>query len=287
MKPVANAWPEGERMIELLGYRFFIHALLAAVFTGITCGFIGTYIVTRRIVFISGGIGHASFGGVGIAYYLGFNPIIGAALFSILSAVAIEAFSQNSTLRKDTLIGIMWSFGMAVGIIFIYITPGYTANLMTYLFGNILTVSAFDLYLMAGLAVIIIAFFLLLLKEILTISFDEEYSRTQGIPVAIINYILIGLVALTIVINIRVVGIILVISLLTIPQATANLISKNFKSIIFYSIGFGFLSSISGLFLSYKFNIPSGATIIFSSILVFLIVRLGLYFYTRVRIRRG
>ena len=122
---------------------------------------------------------------------------------------------------------------------------------------------------------------------ILTISFDEEYSRTQGIPVAIINYILIGLVALTIVINIRVVGIILVISLLTIPQATANLISKNFKSIIFYSIGFGFLSSISGLFLSYKFNIPSGATIIFSSILIFLIVRLGLYFYTRVRIRRG
>lgn len=285
MKPAVTAWRQGKKMIELLGYRFFVHALLAAVFASITCGFIGTYIVTRRIVFISGGISHASFGGVGIAYYSGFNPIIGAALFSILSAVGIEVFSRNSTLRKDTLIGIMWSFGMAVGIIFIYITPGYAANLMTYLFGNILTVSVFDLYLMAGLSVIIIAFFLLLLKEILTISFDEEYSRTQNIPVEIINYILIGLVALTIVINIRVVGIILVISLLTIPQATANLLSKNFKSIIFYSIGFGFVSSISGLFLSYKFNIPSGATIIFSSILVFLIVRLGLYFYAGTRVR--
>ena len=264
-------------MIELLGYTFFTHALLAAIFAGISCGFIGTYIVTRRIVFISGGISHASFGGVGIAYYSGFNPVLGAALFAILSAVGIEAFSRKTTLRKDTLIGIMWSFGMAVGIIFVYMTPGYTANLMTYLFGNILTVTAFDLYLMAGLTVIIIAFFLLLLKEILYIAFDEEYSRTQGIPVATINYILTCLVALTIVINIRVVGIILVISLLTIPQATANLISKNFKAIIFLSIGFGFISSISGLFLSYKLNIPSGATIIFSSILLFLIVRLGIF----------
>lgn len=264
-------------MIELLGYTFFTHALLAAIFAGISCGFIGTYIVTRRIVFISGGISHASFGGVGIAYYSGFNPVLGAALFAILSAVGIEAFSRKTTLRKDTLIGIMWSFGMAVGIIFVYMTPGYTANLMTYLFGNILTVTAFDLYLMAGLTVIIIAFFLLLLKEILYIAFDEEYSRTQGIPVATINYILTCLVALTIVINIRVVGIILVISLLTIPQATANLISKNFKAIIFLSIGFGFMSSISGLFLSYKLNIPSGATIIFSSILLFLIVRLGVF----------
>jgi zinc transport system permease protein len=270
---------KNKKMIELLGYNFFTHALLASVFAGISCGFIGTYIVTRRIVFISGGISHASFGGVGVAYYFGFNPVLGAALFSILSAVGIEAFSRKSTLRKDTLIGIMWSFGMAVGIIFIYLTPGYTANLMTYLFGNILTVTAFDLYLMAGLTLIIIFFFLLLLKEILYISFDEEYSRTQGIPVALINYVLIGLVALTIVINIRVVGIILVISLLTIPQATANLISKDFKSIIFYSIGFGFVSSISGLFLSYKLNIPSGATIIFSSILLFLIVRLGLVFH--------
>lgn len=274
-------------MIELFGYKFFIHALTAAVFASISCGFIGTYIVTRRIVFISGGISHASFGGVGIAYYFGFNPIIGAALFSILSAVGIEVFSRNSILRKDTLIGIMWSFGMAVGVIFVYITPGYAANLMTYLFGNILTVTSFDLYLMAGLTFVIFFFFLLLFKEILFIAFDEDYSRTQGIPVALINYILISLVALTIVINIRVVGIILVISLLTIPQAAANLVTKNFKSIIFLSIGFGFVSSVSGLFISYKLNIPSGATIIFFSIVIFLITRLAVYIHLKLNTQRG
>ncbi len=264
-------------MLELFGYRFFTHALLAAFFASITCGFIGTYIVTRRLVFISGGISHASFGGVGAAYYFGYDPIIGAAVFSVLSAVGIEAFSRKSTLRKDTLIGILWSFGMALGVIFVYITPGYAANLMTYLFGNILTVTTLNLYLMAGLTLAIIFFFGLLFKEILFIAFDEDYSRTQGMPVKTINYLLLGLAALTIVINIRVVGIILVISLLTIPQATANLVSKNFKSIIFYSIGFGFISSLAGLLLSYKFNIPSGATIIFCSIFIFLLTRLGVY----------
>lgn len=273
-------------MLELLNYPFFVRALLAALFTSITCGFIGTYIVSRRIVFISGGISHASFGGVGIGYYLGINPIIGAAIFSVLSAMGVEAFARRSEMRRDSLIGIMWSFGMAVGIMFISITPGYTANLMTYLFGNILTVGAFDLYLMAGLAALIVMFFLVLFKEILYVSFDEEYSRTQGLPVNFINFSLIALVALTIVFNIRVVGIILVISLLTIPQATANLISRNFKYIIILSIAFGLLSSFAGLFLSYWFNIPSGASIIFFSIIIFAVVKLIVFIHTRIKINR-
>jgi zinc transport system permease protein len=273
-------------MMELLSYQFFINALIAAVFTSITCGFIGTYIVSRRIVFISGGISHASFGGVGIGYYMGIDPIIGAAVFSVLSAIGIEAFANKSDLRRDSLIGIMWSFGMAVGIIFISITPGYTANLMTYLFGNILTVTAFDLYLMAGLSAIIILFFILLFKEILYVSFDEEYSRTQGVPVTLINFALISLVALTIVFNIRVVGIILVISLLTIPQATANLVSKNFRHIILLSVAFGLLSSISGLFLSYQFNVPSGAAIIFFSIIIFFLVKLTVFVHIKLKLKK-
>ena len=260
-------------MVELFNYQFFVNAMIAAVFTSITCGFIGTYIVSRRIVFISGGISHASFGGVGIGYYLGIDPIIGAAVFSVFSAIGIEAFARKSELRRDSLIGIMWSLGMAIGIMFIAITPGYTANLMTYLFGNILTVRVFNLYLLAGLTAIIILFFILLFKEILFVSFDESYSRTQGIPVTFINFVLISLVALTIVFNIRIVGIILVISLLTIPQATANLITKNFRHLIVLSCAFGLLSSISGLFLSYLFNVPSGATIIFFSILIFFAVK--------------
>ncbi|MCP4149207.1 MAG: metal ABC transporter permease [bacterium] len=273
--------------MELFNYQFFIYALLAALFSSITCGFIGTYIVSRRIVFISGGISHASFGGVGIGYYMGLNPLLGAAVFSVLAAVGIESFSRKSELREDSLIGMMWSFGMAVGIIFIFITPGYSANLMSYLFGNILTVSSFEIYLMAGLSLVIVSFFILLFKEILFLAFDEEYARTQGIPTSIINYVLISLVALTIVINIRVVGIILVISLLTIPQATANLITKSFKHMILFATGFGFLSSVSGLFLSYYLNIPSGAAIIFVAIFIFLIMKTGVYFHTKISLKKN
>jgi zinc transport system permease protein len=264
-------------MLELLQYDFFINALLASVFTAVTCGIAGTYIVSRRIVFISGGISHASFGGVGIGYYMGINPITGAAVFSVLAALGIEALSRKSELREDSLIGMMWSFGMAVGIIFVALKPGYAANLMSYLFGNILTVSRLDIAVMAGLSMVLILVFRLLYKEILFLSFDREYAETQGVPVSGISYLLISLVALTIVINIRVVGIILVISMLTIPQATANLVSRDFKHIIYYSIGFAFLSSVSGLLLSYSLNIPSGAAIIFISILFFGLLKGILY----------
>lgn len=272
-------------MFELLNYPFFVNALLAAVLSNITCGFIGAYIVSRRIVFISGGISHTSFGGVGIAYYLGINPLLGAAVFSILSAVGIEIFSRKSELREDSLIGMMWSFGMAVGIIFIFITPGYAANLMSYLFGGILTVSSTEIFLMGSLASVVVLFFVLLFKEILFVAFDEEYARSQGIPVLAINVVLISLVALTIVFNIRVVGIILVISLLTIPQATANLLTKSFKHLILYSIGFGMLASLLGLLVSYFLNIPSGAAIIFIAILIFILLKTALWGVTRLKVK--
>lgn len=261
-------------MLELFQYQFFLHALLAALFASISCGIIGTYIVTRRIVFISGGISHASFGGVGIGYYLGINPILGAAVFSVLSALGIQKFSRSSELRQDSLIGIMWSLGMALGIIFVAMTPGYAANLMSYLFGSILTVSSSDILMLAGLSLVLGFTFRLLYKEILLISFDETYARSQGIPVDRLNYLLISLVALTIVFNIRVVGIILAISLLTIPQAAANLLTRNHRRLIPLSILFALISSISGLFLSYLMDIPSGATIIFTGIILFLLLKL-------------
>jgi zinc transport system permease protein len=270
-------------MFELFQYQFFTNAFIGAIFTSISCGFIGTYIVTRRIVFISGGISHASFGGVGIAYFLGINPIIGAAFFSLVSALGIEFFHKKLDLRKDSLIGMIWSFGMALGIIFVTLTPGYSSNLMVYLFGNILTVSGSDILIMAFMTVIIVMVFALFFKIILNIAFDEEYAKTLGIPIIAYNYLLIGLVALTIVINIRIVGIILIISLLTIPQATASLFTKKFKHIILYSIGFGFISSISGLYISYILNIPSGATIIFMSLFIFFILKLFTVLIPRTR----
>lgn len=264
-------------MLELFQYRFFINALLAAVFAAVTCGVIGTYIVTRRIVFIGGGISHASFGGVGLGYYLGIDPVVGAAVFSVLSALGVQKLSAGAELRQDSLIGMMWSFGMAVGIFFVFLTPGYAGNLMTYLFGDILTVSSGDIWLLALLALTISLVFYFLYKEILLISFDETFARSQGIAVDGLSYLLISLVALTIVFNIRVVGIILVISLLTVPQATANLLTRSHKHLIFLSVGFALFSSVCGLFLSYWLNIPSGATIIFTSIVVFLVLKLVLF----------
>lgn len=261
-------------MIELFTYQFFTNALLAAILTSISCGIIGTYIVSRRLVFISGGITHTSFGGIGMGYFFGINPLVGAAIFSILSALGIEYMSKKTEVREDSAIAIMWSFGMAVGIIFIFLTPGYAPNLMTYLFGSILTVTTFDLTISLSVTIIVIIFFWLFYKTILFVSFDPEFAKARQINVDLMNYMLITLVALTIVINIKVAGIILIISLLTIPQASANLFYKDFKKIIFISIFIGLTGSILGLLLSYYINIPSGATIIFTLVLIFLILRL-------------
>jgi zinc transport system permease protein len=261
------------KMAGILSYDFVLHALEAAFLASITCGFIGAYIVARRMVFISGGITHASFGGIGLGYFLGINPIVGAAIFSILSAFGIRLVSKQTDIREDSAIGILWSFGMAVGIIFIFLTPGYAPNLMSYLFGSILTVTPTDLAFMGILAVVTVAVFLLFYRTILFISFDEEYARSHNAPVELFNYLMLTLVALVIVINIRVAGIILVISYLTIPQSTANLFVNDLKKIIILSMIISFTGSITGLLLSYYWNIPSGATIIFVFVLIFMIAR--------------
>lgn len=274
-----------ENFLQLFNYQFFINASLAAVLSSIACGIIGTYIVSKRIVFISGGITHASFGGIGIGYYFGFNPILGAMIFSVLSALGIEYMTRKTNVREDSVIAMLWSFGMAVGIIFVFLTPGYSANLMSFLFGNILTVTRLNLLLLVVLSVIIIVVFLLMYKTILFIAFDEQYARAARLPVKFVNYMMITLVALTIVLNIRVVGIILVISLLTIPQTIANIFTKKFERIILLAIVIGLIGSFSGLFLSYYFDIPSGASIIFFLVLLFFLAKIGKSLQTFFRIR--
>lgn len=260
--------------IELFTYDFFQKALLAAVFASISCGIIGSYIVSKRIVFISGGITHASFGGIGLAFFLGFNPLLGAVLFAVLSALGIQFFTKVAEVREDSSIAIWWSLGMALGIIFVFLTPGYTPNLMSYLFGNILTVTNSELWWMFTLNIVIIAFFWLLFRKILYVAFDEEFARTAGLPVNLFNYLTITLIALTVVLNIRVVGIILILSLLTIPQASANLFTKDFKKLLILSSVFAFVGTISGLFISYFLNIPSGAAIIFTLVIIFALLRI-------------
>ena len=265
--------------IELFAYEFFQKAFLAAIFASISCGIVGSYIVARRIVFISGGITHASFGGIGLAFLLGFNPLAGAVVFAVGAALGIQFFTKVAKVREDSSIAIFWSFGMALGIIFVFMTPGYTPNLMSYLFGNILTVTISELIWMFILNMVIIFFFTVYFRKILYIAFDEEFARASGLPVALFNYITITLIALTVVLNIRVVGIILILSLLTIPQATANLFTNNFKTLLILSSIIAFIGTMIGLFVSYFMDIPSGATIIFTLVLIFGITRLYKHFY--------
>ena len=260
--------------LELFTYGFIQHAVLAALLMSVACGIIGTYIVARRMVFISGGITHASFGGVGLGYYLGFPPLAGAAVVAVLAALTTENLTRRKVLRNDSIIAILWSLGMAIGIIFVYLSPGYAPNLMSFLFGSIITVTSTDLWLMLALALTVTAVFILFYKPILFVAFDEQFARIRGIPVMFINYLLIVLVALTIVLSIRTAGIILVLSVLTIPQNISNLFTNRFSHIMIGSVIIGFFASILGLILSYYMDIPSGATIIFTLVILYLAARL-------------
>lgn len=266
-------------ILELFNYTFFQHALLGSLFASIACGIIGTYIVTRRLVFISGGITHASFGGIGIGLYTGISPILAAAIFSVLSAFGVEWLSKRKDMREDSAIAVFWTFGMAVGIIFSFLAPGFTPDLSTFLFGNILTITLSDIWMLAILSLVLIGFFTCFLTTIIYIAFDREYARSQRIPVRLFEYILMMFIALTIVSCLRMIGIVLVISLLTLPQMTSNLFTHSFKKIIFMSIGIGFMSCIGGLLLSYQLQVPSGASIIFFSILVYAFCKMGKTLY--------
>ena len=266
-------------ILELFNYTFFQHALLGSLFASIACGIIGTYIVTRRLVFISGGITHASFGGIGIGLYTGISPILAAAIFSVLSAFGVEWLSKRKDMREDSAIAVFWTFGMAIGIIFSFLAPGFTPDLSAFLFGNILTITLTDIWMLVTLSIILIGFFYFFLTPVIYIAFDREYARSQRIPVRLFEYILMMFIALTIVACLRMIGIVLVISLLTLPQMTANLFTHSFKKIIFMSIGIGFISCSGGLLLSYQLQVPSGAAIIFFSILVYAFCKMGKTLY--------
>ena len=274
-------------MLELLHYTFFQHALLGSLLASIVCGIIGTYIVTRRLVFISGGITHASFGGIGIGLYTGISPLLSAAIFAVLSAFGVEWLSKRKDMREDSAIAVFWAFGMAIGIIFSFLAPGFAPDLSAYLFGNILTITPTDLWMLAGLSVLLGAFFICFLNPIVYIAFDREYARSRQIPVTLFEYILMMFIALTIVACLRMVGIVLVISLLTLPQMTANIFTQSFKSIIGLSIVFGYMGCLGGLFLSFQLQVPSGAAIIFFSILVYALCKIGksIYLCSRLQTR--
>ncbi len=249
-------------MLDVLSYGFVQNAIMAGLLAAVACGIVGVYVVVKRIIFISGGIAHASFGGIGLGYLAGFSPVLGALIFSLGSAIGIGYISRKTKLAEDTAIGILWAMGMALGIIFIGLAPGYAPDLFSYLFGNILTVPDSDLLLMLILDIAIIVLVFVFFKEFRAISFDEEYSTVLGVPVGVLYFVLLAMIALTVVVLLRIVGMIMVIALLTIPAALARQFTYNLKKMMMLAVGFGVVFTLGGLWLSYVLDLASGATIV-------------------------
>ncbi|RRD39363.1 metal ABC transporter permease [Leptotrichia sp. OH3620_COT-345] len=271
--------------IDFFEYSFMRNALIVGFLSSVCCGIIGTYIVNKKMVFISSSISHASYGGIGIGIFLIHffklpvkDPLIFGLFFSILSGILILLLKDFFNVNSDLGIGMVMSLGMAVGIIFSFITPGYQADMSTYLFGNILLSNNTNIISLLILDIITVIFFIVYYKGIVYTSFDEKLYGIYGVPVSFINYFMITLISSAIIINIKTIGIILIISILTIPQAAASIVAKKYSVIILLSVLFSFLGILSGLYFSYVLNIPSGPSIIVSLIILIVIIKFFSFF---------
>ncbi|MCD6212587.1 MAG: metal ABC transporter permease [Sulfurovum sp.] len=252
-------------MIEALSFEFIQHALLAGILVSFAAGVIGSLIVVNRMVFLAGGMAHASYGGIGMAVYFGFPIFLGASLFAVGAAILIAFLTMHKRHRMDTFIGLIWAVGMAIGVIFIDLTPGYNVDLMSYLFGSILAVSTEDIYFMAILLAIIIFVITFWYRDILAVSYDSEYAKLRGVNVRFFYTLILILSALTVVVAIKVVGLILVIAMLTIPVYIAEKLSTSLLSMMIISGFIATLFTLAGLWFSYTYNLTSGASIILVS----------------------
>lgn len=249
-------------MFEILGYTFMRNAIYAGILASVIFGIIGTFVVVKRIVFISGGIAHASFGGVGLSFYLGWNPLLGASIFAVASALGVGTMGKKTIQREDTAIGIVWAVGMALGAFFYYITPGYLPSPSSFLFGNLLMINTFDIYLLLILAIVLVIIVSLFYHKLQAVSFDEEFSEVVGVHTTAVYLLLLVLVAISIVLLIKFVGIILVIAMLAIPASIASGETHDLRKIMAYSVVLSLVFVLSGLWISYHWNTPAGPTII-------------------------
>jgi zinc transport system permease protein len=258
-------------MWDALHFEFMRNAVLSGIIVSIICGILGTLIVVNRIVFLSGGIAHAAYGGIGIAVYTGISPYLGAGAFSFLVSILMGLISLRHRERADTIIGIMWAVGMAIGIILIDLTPGYNVDVMGYLFGSIMSVSLSDILFMFILLVVVFIIVKVFYKEFLALSYDEEFAFVVGVPVKLLYLMLLGMIGLSVVIIIRIVGLILVIAFLTIPPYIAEKFTSSLSKMMTLSSLLGILFSLMGLWLSYKYDITAGATVILISGVAFFL----------------
>ncbi len=258
-------------MIDALQYEFMRNALVAGLLASVICGIMGTLVVVNRIVFLSGGIAHAAYGGIGLAFYFGWPYLLSTIGFSLFAAMVMAAVSMKAKHRADTIIGVIWALGMSFGIILLDLTPGYNVDLMSYLFGSILTVPASDIITMLIMGILITVLVAYYYKDLMALSYDEEFAQIRGVPVKGLYFALIGMLAVTIVMVIQVVGLILVIALLTIPPFIVEKHAKSLAQMMVGSSVLGALFTVTGLWLSYTYNLTSGASIIMVSGVFFLI----------------
>ena len=258
-------------MFEAFQFEFMQNALLAGLLVSIICGVIGTLVVVNRIVFLSGGIAHAAFGGIGLAFFFGWHYMVGTIGFSLLAALTMAAITLKAKHRADTIIGVIWAIGMAMGIILLDLTPGYNVDLMSYLFGSILTVPASDIWMMLGVGAAIVGIVIYFYNDYLALSYDEEFAQIRGVPVKTLYFLMIAMLAVGIVMIIQVVGLILVIALLTIPPYIAEKYSRSLLIMMVLSSILSAIFTITGLWLSYSLNLTSGASIILVAGVGFLI----------------
>jgi zinc transport system permease protein len=258
-----------------LAYEFVRNALYAGLLASVLCGVVGTFVVVKRLVFLGGGISHAAFGGLGICYYYGLEPRLGAAAVAMLSALVLGGRREGRTRSADAAIGVLWAVGMALGIVFLHRTPGYAPSLMTYLFGNILTVRRSDVLLTLGLVTAVVALLALFFKELVAVAFDEEFAAVQGVAVGAVRVLLLVVTALSVVFLIQLVGIILVMALLTIPPIVSLMLVRSFGAVMLLSTLLGALMTVGGLALSYLLDVPSGPAIVLLGAAILGVVALG------------
>ena len=272
----------GEFVSAVLEHSFMRNALLAGCLASVACGIVGTYVVTRRITVIAGSLAHSVLGGMGAAYYLSvtrewtwLHPLHGAIVAALMAAIVIGIVRFTSREREDTVISALWAIGMAIGVLFIFRTPGYSADLMTYLFGNIILVGTHEILLLLGLDVLVVAGGLLLYNQLVAVCFDEQFARLRGIHVGFFYTLLLCLTALTIVTLIYVVGVVMVIALLTLPVAVAGRFSNHLWQMMAIASVLSMVFTTSGLALSYGPDLPVGATTILLAGAVYVAVSIG------------
>ena len=260
--------------MEIFEYVFFRNALIGLILVSIASAIVGTYVVTRRMMFVAGGVTHASFGGLGVAYYLGINPVVGAGVFAVASALGVEWATYRRTLREDSAISGIWSAGMALGILFVFLTPGYVPELQSFLFGNILTITATDLVVYATFLAVLLMVMAFLFRPICTCAFDADFARTIGMPVRLINGVMTVLVSICIVLTLKLIGIMMLMSLFALPQMTAELFTSRLRPMMVTAAVVSVAGSVAGLFAAYYSDIPASATIVLTLIACYVVARM-------------